>query len=513
MSLLLDCTLRDGGYYTHWDFPKELKELYFRTSSRLPIDYLEIGYRNPTYNEEYQGEFFYTPTSTLQEIKSLTNSKLAILIDAKSVSLEKLRELLLPIQGVVDMVRVAVNPNEVDKVVDKISLIKEMGFTTCLNIMYLSTWERIPGFFSSLAVFDDLVDFLYLVDSFGSVFPDQLERIIHKVKLNSSCKLGFHGHNNLELAFANSLRARECGVDIIDATFTGMGRGAGNLKTELWLTYLSAHLDKEIDMDALASLVQGFENLQTHYGWGTNLPYMISGANSLPQKEVMEWVSRRFYSYNSIVQALNNQKSGIKDNATFPEFSPQKKSKRVVIIGGGPTVQEHASAILKWVEMQADISIIHASSKNSGIFKDLALPQYFCLVGNEGKRMEKVFEDLGDFKGQCILPPFPRRMGTYVPEAVRKNSFQLPNIAFTSELWDSHTVLALATAFKLEAESIYLAGYDGYLGASSSPTEKELTNENEASFRKFIEFSGINLQAITATAYQTLNKSSLFAGL
>src|SRR5690606_15324869 len=142
--------------------------------------------------------------------------------------------------------------------------------------------------------------------------------IMNIVKSKTNVPLGFHGHNNLELGLINTLTAIENGVDIVDATITGMGRGAGNLKTELLLTALNANKNLPVDFNALSEVVDRFQELQLHYGWGTNLPYMVSGSNSLPQKDVMDWVSNGTISFNSIIRALQNQKAGITDNEKFP---------------------------------------------------------------------------------------------------------------------------------------------------------------------------------------------------
>ena len=106
------------------------------------------------------------------------------------------------------------------------------------------------------------------------------------VRSKTNVKLGFHGHNNLEMALANTLTAIDEGIDIVDATITGMGRGAGNLKTELLLTVLNAKGVLDFPYNELSKTVDDFTELQSHYEWGTNLPYMVSGANSLPQKQV-----------------------------------------------------------------------------------------------------------------------------------------------------------------------------------------------------------------------------------
>src|SRR5690606_25201134 len=222
---------------------------------------------------------------------------------------------------------------------------KKLGFEVAFNVMYMSTWKERTGFLNELSAVNDVADYFYLVDSFGGVYPNDVTETIQMVREQVTVPLGFHGHNNLEMGLINTLTAIEHGASIVDATITGMGRGAGNLKTELLLTALNSKYGLEVNFNRLSAVVDGFEELQQHYGWGTNLPYMVSGANSLPQKDVMEWVSKRYYSFNSIIRALQNQKEGVKDNRRLPMFEPAKSFKKAIIVGGGPTASMHAAAI------------------------------------------------------------------------------------------------------------------------------------------------------------------------
>ena len=130
-------------------------------------------------------------------------------------------------------------------------------------------------------------------------------KIVKLVKSKTTVSLGFHGHDNIHMGLINSIVALEEGCEIIDATITGMGRGAGNLKTELLLTYLESVGKIKPDFGMLGKTVARFEEMKREYNWGTSLPYMCSGANSLPQKEVMDWVGMNRYSLNSILNALN----------------------------------------------------------------------------------------------------------------------------------------------------------------------------------------------------------------
>lgn len=510
---ILDCTLRDGGYYTNWDFDKELVENYFKSFNQLPADYLEIGYRSiPMKN--YLGEYFYCPVFVMEQAKEWSDKKLVIILNEKDIRKEHVKELLSPCVGLITMVRLAIDPENFTRALGLAEAVKAMGFEVGFNVMYMSTWPEQKDFINQIPEVSGLADYFYMVDSFGGVYPQDVKDTFDLVRTKTDAKIGFHGHNNLELALINTLTALECGADIVDATVTGMGRGAGNLKTELLFTSLNAKNDLEIDFNKLSNVVSAFENLQKQHDWGTNLPYMVSGANSLPQKQVMDWVTQRFYSVNSILQALSNTKKGVLDNQKYKTFESIDFENDILIVGGGPNVKKHQKGIIQYLEKDPNLIIIHASSKNAVFFKGVTNRQIFCLVGNEGYRLEKAIDNMGGFHGNCILPPYPRLMGTYVPASLKQKTFELNGIEFTSKFKDAHTVLSLQTAMEFKPSKINLVGYDGYQESVITQLEKSLSEENETIFTEFTKhFQDVPLISLTPTTYKGLKVLSLYQSL
>jgi 4-hydroxy 2-oxovalerate aldolase len=508
---ILDCTLRDGGYYTDWDFSDILLKNYLDSVNKLPIDFIEVGYRSLPMSG-YLGKYFYCPLNTLREIRDRSQKKITIMLNEKSTKVEDLIKLLAPVTEYIDLVRLAVNPDNFERALVLGEAVKQMGFNVAFNVMYMAQYQDKKEFLDNVDKVEGIVDWLYLVDSFGGVTPKEVEKTISLIKSKTNVRLGFHGHNNMELALINTLTAIEAGVEMVDATVMGMGRGAGNLKTELLLTTLNAKKGLTVDFNALTTVVAEFGHLWERYRWGPSLPYMVSGAYSLPQKDVMEWVTKKFYSFNSIIQTLENQKRGVQDNVSLRKFSPRSTYKASVIIGGGLNAEEHNNAVKEFIMNHNNLCIIYASSKNAAIYNELLIDQYFCLVGNEGHRMEKVFEDLRVFKGNCILPPYPRKMGTYIPSKVVEKSFELDSIQFTDLVLDSHTVIALQAAMNMGVEHIYLVGYDGYSGSHISFKDQELMVENDALF-KAAKQNGVKCISLTPTNYKEPEQLSVYSTL
>lgn len=358
MTKILDCTLRDGGYYTNWDFNDNTVDAYIQAMNVLPIDYLELGYRNnPT--KEYMGKFGYCPVSVLKHIRQNCTKKLDVMLNEKSTRPKDFSALLKPIVGLVDMIRIAIDPNNFDRAVVLAKAVKAMGFEVGFNVMYMSKWQtEYPELLTKLGMLDSFADLFCMVDSFGGVTPEDVTNIVKVVRDNTKCPIGFHGHNNLQLGLINTITAMKLNVEYVDATILGMGRGAGNLNMELLLTYLNAHEGMQVDFNVLGDVITAFTPLLEKHQWGTNLPYMLAGANRIPQKEVMDWVTNRVYSFNSIVRALENRKNNAVDNAQFPRLNVERKFDKVLVIGGGNNAVEHKEAIKEFIAQEKNIAII-----------------------------------------------------------------------------------------------------------------------------------------------------------
>lgn len=510
MTKILDCTLRDGGYYTNWDFEKALVTEYCQAMEELPIDYVEIGYRSIPL-KGYLGEYFYCPEYLMKELKALMPSKkLTIILDEKNIRANHIDSLLKPCIPYIDMVRMAIDPKNMERAIVLAKAVKDMGFKVAFNVMYMSKWKEDPAFLDLLVGLEHTIDYFYMVDSFGGVLPQDVIEIINLVKSKTTVPLGFHGHNNLEMALINTITALDEDCQIVDATITGMGRGAGNLRTELLLTYFDSQQLLKTKYASMSGVVSSFETLKAHYAWGTNLPYMFSGAFSLPQKQVMEWVGMNRYPLGSILNALNNQKESLSDNIKLPILKLKNDFKTAIILGGGKSVKHHRKGLKKLAESKENCCIIHASARNVSEFLDLEIKQFYTLAGFES---EKLLKNLGDFTKidqRCVYPPFPRNMGTVIPSEIKAVSCELESIDFTKVSTDSLLAIGIQTAINLGVDTILLAGFDGY-DTAIDKTQFMLAQENQKIINDVLKLSHINVKAITPTRYAKLETSSIYS--
>ena len=507
---LLDCTLRDGGYYTNWDFDEDLVDIYCKSMELLPIEYIEVGYRSIALSG-YLGKYYYCPLFVLEKLKQLMPSKkLAIILNEKDIRVDHIPDLLEPIKSYVTLIRIAVDPKNFKRALELAKSVKKLGFEVGFNVMYMSNWKEDPSFLDMLKEADNFLDYFYMVDSFGGILPDEVREIIRLVKSKTNVSLGFHGHDNLHMALINSISALDEGCEIVDATITGMGRGAGNLKTELLLTYLESKKLIDFSFNDLGNIVSEFEELKKTYGWGSNLPYMFSGAHSLPQKDVMEWVGMNRYSLNSIINALNNKKLVVEDNLKLRVLKKEKSFKNAIILGGGKTVDYYKEAIIKYANSNEDFCLIHAGVKNIAKFDNLDCTQYYSLVGVEGNNFMEKTDFSGTKMKTFVLPPYPRKMGVSLSPVFLEKSKELKEINFTKSSIDSPFAVAIQLAIDVQIEELYLAGFDGY-ELSMNKNQFVLAQENQQIINDALNIEGMKIKSLTPTKYNGLDLESIYS--
>ena len=505
---LLDCSLRDGGYYNNWDFEENFVALYRDKIKSLPIDYIEIGYRNLV-QKEYRGKYFYCPLPILDQWAEFSD-QLVLMLDEINTPIEEVEAMIQPCIGKAKMFRIATKPNRISQGIALAKKIKNAGFEVGLNIMYLSEWDQYDDFFDQFKGIENHIDYLYMADSYGAVLPDYIVKTVKKLKSITSVKLGYHGHNNLEMGLINALKAIEHGVEIIDASITGMGRGAGNLKTELLLTYLAAEKLKEVNFEHLDALVNQFEALQATYQWGNNLAYMVSGANSIPQKEVMNLITRRYYSIDNAIKYLGFKSENEAAKNSYPKLNTKKTKASILIIGGGPSTLKHLDAIKSFIHQNKGLTLLFSSARHIASFTEFK-DTYTILVGAEGKRLKENIRK-GSFNNHCILPPPPHKITPYIPEELIGNCVELADTIFSKENCDAHLAVTLQAAIELGGKEVFLIGFDGYTATELNEREAFFMQENQLIFDHFIQHQeNIQLKSLSPTAYENIAISSIYA--
>jgi len=507
---VLDCTFRDGGYYTNWDFSPDLVQKYLTTMAALDVSAIEIGYVGPTL-PGYFGRFFYCDDTLLDHARRAlrADQTLAVMMNAKDCEPATAARCLAPAGDRIGLVRLAVNPEALGEGIELARAVADCGYPVCINVMYLSKYWNDVGVLAPLAGAADVVAGVALVDSYGACFPEEVGAAMREATARLPQPVGFHGHDNLGLAFSNALAALAAGSASVDATLLGMGRGAGNLRTEVILGYKAMRCGSDFDVADLADILDDFEEMRREFGWGNSLPYILSGFAGLPQKDVMDWLGKKRYSSWSIVRALQQQKASSFDFRSFPKFTgPAGGDGRAncVVIGGGGSVIEHRDALARWLARDG-VTVIHSSMRHVETLGDVAVPQYVCLAGHELEKARKAYgTDIGALPSVAgfVIMPAPRFEGVVPADGGGKPVMEVaPLGAAASSLGPvkdvSPLALALGAALALAPQAIYFAGFDGY--ASASDAQQEMAREVQTLLDGLRTGSPARLASLTPTRY------------
>ena len=293
--VVLDCTLRDGGYYNNWAFEDEFISKYINVLADTPVSILELGYRQPN---DVDALVYEQSLTRLIGSTSLNSTQLAVMLDAKKFVEHKqplgelIDKLFLPAaESALSMVRVAVHFEQVAKANHLVSLLHDKGYRVALNLMQVGSASiaQLSSVIASLAAING-ADVVYIADSLGAMSANKVTSLLHMLKESVGKATGFHAHDNKGLALLNSQAAVVAGATFIDATLMGMGRGAGNTKTEQLLPLLGIS-PRELQ-PVQQFLLTEMSSLYYQYMWGNDALYQFAADNAMHPMYVQDIKSR-----------------------------------------------------------------------------------------------------------------------------------------------------------------------------------------------------------------------------
>lgn len=336
-----------------------------------------------------------------------------------------------------------------------------------------------------------------IVDTFGSMYQDDLHRVFEIINHNlvSTCKIGFHSHNNLQMSNAlaqefiqMALGKREA---IIDSTISGMGRGAGNTPTELIIQYLVSKWGYDYNVDALLDIIDIYmDNLRTRCDWGYSTPNFVAGSygahvnnisyllqkNSIKSKDIryilnkIEVNERKRYNYALLEQTyINYMMEDIDDTDSIAVLGKLFSGKDVLILVPGHSVVDELETIKKYIAAKRPLII------SVNFLHDVIKSDYIYI--NNFKRYHNL-SDLDSFKNAKKI----------IASNIKQNGSEGEIIVSFVKLvkcgWehlDNSTIMLLRLLDKLEIKSIGIAGFDGYdykrgIGLNYASEKLELAN-------------------------------------
>lgn len=520
---LLDCTLRDGGYYNLWKFSKTQINEYLEKIHKSKIDIVELGFRFLKKNNKY-GPLAFSEESFLKKIKlNNKNVKYAIMLNSSDfVSVNNETEILKKNfpkknKSLISIVRIACQYDHIVKIYDSINFIKKQGYKVAINLMQIHKISP-TNLKNILRLLNKMnIDFFYFADSFGSVRPNQIKNICKSIKNVWKKNFGIHAHDNCGYALSNTLEAFKNGATMLDCTILGMGRGAGNTKTEQLLTEINYLKKTHYNPKPIYSLANGFfKKLLEKYNWGSSIYYHLAANKNIHPSYIQELLiddrlhheeklniidflskNKTVYSYDPNLIKKINSKNNLKINNISTNWA---KGRKVLIIGQGNSVLKDLSKIKNFIKKNncivLSLNINKYFSKNLINFYIASNIKRISIDQSKYLNLNKVIFPYNYVKNHIkVINKKNNNIFLNFNLNIKKNNFSiegkncnLPN--------DNAIGYAIALCHFGCAQKIYMAGFDGYLNNDALQTESE-------SYLKFLtKKSKYNLNFITKTNYK-----------
>jgi len=528
---VLDCTLRDGGYYNAWDFPETLIQQYVIAMQAAGIDTIEIGLRSLK-NSSFSGACAYSTDDFLRSLSLPESLTIGVMVNGSELVGEapqqEVLKRLFPLpanESPVDLVRIACHVHEFSKALPVVTWLKVRGYQVGFNLMQVA--GRSESEIKALArqANEYPLDVLYFADSMGSMTPEQTAQTVKWIRSEWQGAIGIHTHDNLGLALSNTLRALDEGVSWVDATVTGMGRGPGNARTEELAIEIAARRGKPISLVPLMALVRKhFKPMQAQYGWGTNPYYYLAGKYGIHPTYIQEMLSDSRYGEEDILAVIEHlrQEGGKKfslntlDAARHfyrgtpsGQWEPERlfAERDVLLLGTGPGVAKYRQALERYIHQYKPL-VLALNTQNS-----IAAELIDVRVACHPVRLLADCEAHANLPQPLITPysMLPAEVQTALANKevldfglnVQGNTFSFERTHCTIP---TSLVIAYALAVSTtgKARRILMAGFDGY------PGEDPRNQDTNRLLKQYQETSGaIPLLCTTPTRYD-INTQSIY---
>lgn len=278
---VIDATIRDGGLVNDFRFTEEFVKDLYKANVAAGIDYMEFGYKasKDIFDESAFGPWKFCEEEDIRRIVGDNDTDMGIAVMADVGRCNYKRDIIPRSESVIDLIRVATYINTIPAALDIVEHCKQLGYEVTINIMAISNAKESEIKEALELISQSNVDGIYIVDSYGSLYMEQIEELADKyleIAENSNKFVGIHAHNNQQLAFANTIASLTRGVSYLDATASGMGRGAGNCATEQLLGFLK---NPKYDIIPILKFLekQIIPLKESGVIWGYDIPYLLTG--------------------------------------------------------------------------------------------------------------------------------------------------------------------------------------------------------------------------------------------
>ncbi len=493
---ILDCTLRDGGYVNSWNFGENGISQTLHNLQISKIDYVECGFlKDCEYNTD---KTLFNRIEEINKFFPSANTKPDMVVAMIMFGQFSPGKLVPKSPDIaLDAIRVTFKKHEIDKAFKFLKKIQEFGYKVFVNPTNIDSYSDLE-IIELLKKVNELNPYAFsIVDTKGILKENDILRLYYLINTNlkQNIQLGFHSHNNLQLSFSNAqILMKVCSKRelIIDSTVFGMGRGAGNLCTELLTQYINDNYNGTYNIIPILKIVDEFINpIFTQTPWGYSVPYYLAATNHCHPNYARYLVDKQTVPVeiiNDILATLPNEKrttydenfirqvyldkfhSKINDSNTLKYIQDEIKDKTILILAPGKSISSQKAEIDAFIK-----------ERNPFIFALNFLPENY--------KIDMVF--ITNIKRFLSLEK------TSIPVIISSNisacgdNIKIINYSAylnDSKMFDNVALMLLKLLIKIGVKRVYFAGMDGF---SNIPVENYFA-ENLVSLAKVSENENYN---------------------
>lgn len=532
--LLLDCTLRDGGYVNNWEFGQSTALCVAQRLAMADVDIIELGFLDDR-NEVIPGRTLVPNTQAMDALYEGLDPKGSMLvgmIDYGTCSIENIAPCN---ESILDGIRIIFKRKNLHKAIAFGKEIKAKGYKVFMQLVSITDYDD-AGILEMTTLMRELMPFgISIVDTYGLMHKEEVMNYFYLMNRNLPPEIiiGYHPHNNFQLAYSNAIELLKKTVGqgrtiVVDGTVYGMGKSAGNAPLELLAMYLNDHFDKHYDINQMLEVIDGsIMPIYRKFYWGYSLNYYLSAANdchpnyisyllgkkTLSVKAINEIIGRidsdkkLAYSKDHIkeiyLQYLQTKASKVTDIKTLTDIFSERE---ILLIAPGSSIKEQESKIQSYIQQNNPVVI--AVNCIPGAF-----PLDYVFICNS-KRYDLLYTEFKQLDGsvQIIATSNVEDINDEFDHVVDIGKYLNKEDKIAG---DNAMVIALNLMLRLRVKKVVLAGFDGFSSfgknyyeesADLSKTPEEMKQINQRLYEFVGSFSKeLPVHFLTASAYEHSN--------
>ena len=496
MVKILDCTLRDGGYVNNWSFGYENIKLTLNKQVESGVEIIECGFLKNRINYSYDTSLF----DSIERLKEIIpsnkgKSKFVCMINYGDYEADEIPEY----DGrSVEGIRLVFHKKDLKGAIDFANRLSCKGYNLFIQPMVTINYSD-EELLALIEKVNEIKPYaFYIVDSFGVMKKNDLIRLSYLMdnNLDKGICLGYHSHNNLQLAYSNAQNFLEVATKrtkIIDSSIYGMGRGAGNLNTELFMEYLNESKNKNYKIEPLLEVIdEVLENIYLEKKWGYSLPYYLSAKwNCHPNYGLYleKLGTLTVQSINTILskiqverrdsfdkEYINNlyiqyQSQNLDDSRSLKKLKSLIEGREVLIVAPGKNLEKEGEKVQSYIEEMKPVTI-------SVNFTSKECQSDYVFVSNE-----KRYSKLNDRRNLIVTS----NIEVSELDALKINYNSL--IGDNEEIKDNAAIMLIRLLNEVGVKKVLLVGMDGY----SYNNEENYIRDEISAFKTIDQVHSLNI--------------------